>query len=395
MRSPHDEIFCMAQFGSIQSYDVILTILWTDSYMYSVLRTYDAHERAIHPGVKAYGANRKKMKSKITIPHTIFTMRSAGLIYTARAILTAAIKVYLWALGLCFMFRFVSTCLRPVSDSYIYSSPAVSGRNCSKFPTESSRLPHSSFFQSIVGDFTMSKSYQNLLFAFLFLLGHLLIPTMSSQLVSGASCPKGKVMVCCYGAPFVCYAWDWPCEDHELEQCCKKTDVCTILLSALFRNEIENGMIVRQAKCGANFRYCDDLRSSRKKKVTGWLEFITDSYIECRCWCLWRMSGPPYRTRDATRASSWLTGAKTRSGFQHRVRRWYIPASAYTRSSSINLDGLDCTHSYSAMEGRVAPVLLRWLCYPIVSISPAPASSTWGPCLCLSLSPAKESTHPR
>lgn len=84
----------------------------------------------------------------------------------------------------------------------------------------------------------MPKSYQNLLFAFLFLLGHL--PTMSQLLPPGASCPKGKVMACCYGAPFVCYAWDWPCEDHEVEQCCKKTDVCTTKLlrpSALFINE--------------------------------------------------------------------------------------------------------------------------------------------------------------
>lgn len=73
----------------------------------------------------------------------------------------------------------------------------------------------------------MSKSYQNLLFAFLFLLGPLLSPTMS-QMLPGASCPKGKVMVCCYGTPFTCYAWNWPCEDHEVEQCCKKTNVCIV-----------------------------------------------------------------------------------------------------------------------------------------------------------------------
>lgn len=187
---------------------------------------------------------------------------------------------------------FCFTLSRPVTDRY--SSPAVSGQNCSNSPiiiSYSSRI----VFNLFVGDFTMSKSFQNLLFAFLFLLGHLLSLTMS-QLLPGASCPKGKVMVCCYGAPFVCYAWDWPCEDYEVEQCCKRTDVCT---SLHFINESKT--VVRQAKCRAISAIATI--SALRVKLTQWLELLTDSDIECRCWCLRRMSGPN-RTRDTSRASS-------------------------------------------------------------------------------------------
>lgn len=127
---------------------------------------------------------------------------------------------------LVFLFRFVSPC--PVPSPIDILLPLFLVKTV-RIPPSSSRITHASFsIYLYIGDFTMSKSFQNLLFAFLFLLGHLLSPTMS-QVLLGASCPKGKVMVCCYGAPFVCYTWDWPCEDYEVEQCCKRTDVCTSL----------------------------------------------------------------------------------------------------------------------------------------------------------------------
>ena len=122
----------------------------------------------------------------------------------------------------------------------------------------------------------MFKSYENLLLVLLFLLGHFLSPAMS-QLLAGASCPNGKVMVCCYGVPFVCFAWDWPCDDNEVEQCCKKTDVClpTLLL---------NRKVVRQATRRAISAIATI--SALHVKRTQRLKLLTNSDVEHRYWCL-------------------------------------------------------------------------------------------------------------
>lgn len=201
----------------------------------------------------------------------------------------------------------------------------------------------------------MSRFYQNLLFASIFLLGHLLSPAMSLW-VPGSTCPKGKAMVCCYGTPFVCFAWTWPCDENEVEKCCEKTDVCLPSFIAL-PNASKRGITSNQ---GAQFPlfwfilqlsplFVVILRSSSK--------FQTNCDTECSYRCLRKLPGP-YSTRGANGASSWhtRTSIKTRSGFQYRLRHWWFHRP-YTTSFWINLDRLDRTHSFSAIEGSIG--LLR------------------------------------
>lgn len=150
-----------------------------------------------------------------------------------------------WCFWVCFILSRPSLVIIPL-PLFLFKNYLVS----TSF--NNSRLPHSSF-SSYIRYFTMSKSYQNLLFASLFLFGHLLFPAMS-LFVPGSTCPNGKVQVCCYGTPFVCFAWTWPCDEYEVEQCCARYDVC---LSPLYLSQMHQTRQGRQS-------FCNNLRFSLK-----------------------------------------------------------------------------------------------------------------------------------